>query len=94
MLTDLKGVDATEVIRVTIAGETVDGIIDILEAADDVGSGFSVKRNKKSVVIKKDGLPSLASQVAIVVDGNAGVVHDFEPEGEDDRMTRIFYVET
>ncbi len=92
MLTDLKGVDATEVIAVTIAGTTVDGIIDILEEADEVGSGFAVKRNKTSVVIQKDGLASLASQVAIVVDGNAGFVHDFEPEGEDDRMTRIFYV--
>ena len=92
-LTDIKGMDATEVVAVTISGKTVDGIIDVLETADDVG-GFAVKRNQKSVVIKKGGLPSLASKVAITVGGNAGFVHDFEPEGEDDRMTRILYVET
>lgn len=92
-LTDIKGMDATEVVAVTIAGTTVDGIIDVLETADDAG-GFSVKRNQKSVVVVKGGLPSLASQVAITVGGNAGVVQDSEPEGEDDRMTRILYVET
>ncbi len=92
-ITDLDGVDGSEVVAVTISGTTVDGIIDVLETADDAG-GFTVKRNQKSVVIKKGGLPSLASKVAITVGGNAGVVHNFEPEGEDDRMTRILYVET
>ena len=92
-LTDLDGVDGSEVVDVTISGTTVDGIVDVLETADDAG-GFAVKRNQKSVVIKKGGLPSLASKVAITVGGNAGFVHDFEPEAEDDRMTRILYVET
>ena len=92
-LTDLDGVDGSDVVDVTVDGTTVDGIVDVLETADDAG-GFSVKRNQKSVVIKKSGLPSLASKVAITVGGNAGIVHDFEPEGEDDRMTRILYVET
>ena len=91
-LADLKGMDSTEVVDVTIAGVTVDGIVDVLETADE--GGLIVKRNQKSVVIVKDGLSALASEVAITVGGNAGFVHDFEPEGEDDRMTRILYVET
>ena len=91
-LADLDGVDGSEVVTVTIGNETVDGIIDVLETADDAG-GFSVKRNQKSVVIKKSGLSALASKVAITVGGTAGIVQDFEPEGEDDRMTRILYVE-
>ncbi len=93
MLADLDAVDGSEVVKVTIGNESVDGIIDVLETADDAG-GFTVKRNQKSVVIKKGGLSALASKVAITVAGNAGFVHDFEPEGEDDRMTRILYVET
>ncbi len=92
ILTDLDGVDGSEVVDVVIAGTTVDGIVDVLETADE--GGLTVKRNQKSVVIKKGGLSSLASKVAITVGGNAGFVHDFEPEGEDDRMTRILYVET
>lgn len=91
-LTDIKGMDSTEVVDVTISGVTVDGIVDVLETADE--GGLIVKRNQKSVVIVKDGLSALASKVAITVGGNAGFVHDFEPEGEDDRMTRILYVET
>ena len=91
-LTDIKGMDSTEVVDVTISGVTVDGIVDVLETADE--GGIIVKRNQKSVVIVKDGLSALASEVAITVGGNAGFVHDFEPEGEDDRMTRILYVET
>ena len=91
-LTDLDGVDGSEVVDVTVDGTTVDGVVDVLETADE--GGIIVKRNQKSVVIKKGGLPSLASKVAITVGGNAGFVHDFEPEGEDDRMTRILYVET
>ena len=91
-LADLKGVDSTEVVDVTISGVTVDGIVDVLETADE--GGLIVKRNQKSVVIVKDGLSALASKVAVTVGGNAGFVHDFEPEGEDDRMTRILYVET
>ena len=91
-LTDIKGMDSTEVVDVTISGVTVDGIVDVLETADE--GGIIVKRNQKSVVIVKDGLSALASKVAITVGGNAGFVHDFEPEGEDDRMTRILYVET
>ena len=92
ILTDLDGVDGSEVVDVVIAGTTVDGIVDVLETADE--GGLTVKRNQKSVVIKKGGLSSLASKVAITVGGNAGFVHNFEPEGEDDRMTRILYVET
>ncbi|KKK63123.1 hypothetical protein LCGC14_2997470 [marine sediment metagenome] len=92
ILTDLDGVDGSEVVDVVIAGTTVDGIVDVLETADE--GGLTVKRNQKSVVIKKGGLSSLASKVAITVGGNAGFVHDYEPEGEDDRMTRILYVET
>ena len=92
ILTDLDGVDGSEVVDVVIAGTTVDGIVDVLETADE--GGLTVKRNQKSVVIKKGGLPSLASKVAITVGGNAGFVHNYEPEGEDDRMTRILYVET
>ena len=92
-LADIKGMDSTEVVDVTIAGTTVDGIVDVLETADE-GGGLIVKRNQKSVVIVKDGLSALASEVAITVGGNAGFVHDSEPEGEDDRMTRILYVET
>lgn len=91
-LADIKGMDATEVVDVTIAGTTVNGIVDVLETADE--AGLTVKRNQKSVLIVKGGLPSLASKVAITVGGNAGFVHNFEPEGEDDRMTRILYVET
>ena len=91
-LTDIKGMDSTEVVDVTISGVTVDGIVDVLETADE--GGLIVQRNQKSVVIVKDGLSALASKVAITVGGNAGFVHDFEPEGEDDRMTRILYVET
>ena len=91
-LTDIKGMDATEVVAVTIAGVTVNGIVDVLETANE--AGLTVKRNQKSVLIKKGGLSALASKVAITVGGNAGFVHDFEPEGEDDRMTRILYVET
>ena len=91
-LADIKGMDSTEVVDVTISGVTVDGIVDVLETADE--GGIIVKRNQKSVVIVKDGLSALASKVAITVGGNAGFVHDFEPEGEDDRMTRILYVET
>ena len=91
-LTDIKGMDSTEVVDVTISGVTVDGIVDVLETADE--GGLIVKRNQKSVVIKKGGLSALASKVAITVGENAGFVHDFEPEGEDDRMTRILYVET
>ena len=91
-LTDIKGMDSTEVVGVTISGVTVDGIVDVLETADE--GGLIVKRNQKSVVIVKDGLSALASKVAITVGENAGFVHDFEPEGEDDRMTRILYVET
>ena len=91
-LTDIKGMDATEVVAVTIAGTTVDGIVDVLETADE--AGLTVKRNQKSVLIVKGGLSALASKVAITVGGNAGFVHNFEPEGEDDRMTRILYVET
>ena len=91
-LTDIKGMDSTEVVDVTISGVTVDGIVDVLETADE--GGIIVKRNQKSVVSVKDGLSALASKVAITVGGNAGFVHDFEPEGEDDRMTRILYVET
>ena len=91
-LADIKGMDSTEVVDVTISGVTVDGIVDVLETADE--GGIIVKRNQKSVVIVKDGLSALASKVAITVGGNAGFVHDFEPEAEDDRMTRILYVET
>ena len=91
-LADIKGMDSTEVVDVTISGVTVDGIVDVLETADE--GGLIVKRNQKSVVIVKDGLSALASKVAITVGENAGFVHDFEPEGEDDRMTRILYVET
>ena len=91
-LTDIKGMDSTEVVDVTISGVTVDGIVDVLETADE--GGLIVKRNQKSVVIVKDGLSALATKVAITVGENAGFVHDFEPEGEDDRMTRILYVET
>ena len=91
-LTDIKGMDSTEVVGVTISGVTVDGIVDVLETADE--GGVIVKRNQKSVVIVKDGLSALASKVAITVGDNAGFVHDFEPEGEEDRMTRILYVET
>ena len=91
-LADIKGMDSTEVVDVTISGVTVDGIVDVLETADE--GGIIVKRNQKSVVIVKDGLSALASKVAITVGENAGFVHDFEPEGEDDRMTRILYVET
>ena len=91
-LADIKGMDATEVVKVTIGSESVDGIVDVLETADE--AGLTVKRNQKSVLIVKGGLSALASKVAITVGGNAGFVHDFEPEGEDDRMTRILYVET
>ena len=91
-LTDIKGMDATEVVKVTIGSESVDGIVDVLETADE--AGLTVKRNQKSVLIVKGGLSALASKVAITVGGNAGFVHDSEPEGEDDRMTRILYVET
>ena len=91
-LADIKGMDSTEVVDVTISGVTVDGIVDVLETADE--GGLIVKRNQKSVVIVKDVLSALASKVAITVGGNAGFVHNFEPEGEDDRMTRILYVET
>ena len=91
-LTDIKGMDSTEVVGVTISGVTVDGIVDVLETADE--GGLIVKRNQKSVVIVKDGLSALASKVAITVGENAGFVHDFEPEGEDNLMTRILYVET
>ncbi len=91
-LADLDAIDGSEVVDVTVAGTTVDGIVDVLETADE--GGLTVKRNQKSVVIKKGGLSALASKVAITVGGNAGFVHDFEPEGEDDRMTRILYVET
>ena len=91
-LVDIKGMDSTEVVDVTIGGVTVDGIVDVLETADE--GGLIVQRNQKSVVIVKDGLSALASKVAITVGGNAGFVHNFEPEAEDDRMTRILYVET
>ena len=91
-LADIKGMDSTEVVDVTIGGVTVDGIVDVLETADE--GGLIVQRNQKSVVIVKDGLSALASKVAITVGGNAGFVHNFEPEAEDDRMTRILYVET
>ena len=89
---DLKAMGET--VAVTIGNETVDGIKAVLEQEEIAGNGMRIKRSLKTVLIKKDGLSGLASKVAITVGGNAGFVHDFEPEGDDDRMTQIIYVET
>ncbi len=92
VLADLKAMGET--VTVTIGNETVDGIKAVLEQEEVAGNGMRIKRSLKTVLIVKGGLGGLATKAAITVGGNAGIVHDFEPEGEDDRMTQIVYVET
>lgn len=89
-LNDLKGIDSTEVVKVTIGTTTVDGIRDVEE--DVVGAGeFERKVQRTTVLIKAGGFSSteLVEGATLTLDGVDYVVHDWEPEGVDGRMTAI-----
>ncbi len=90
MFNDLQGIDSTEVVDISIGGTTVDGIVDVEEDVLEGGGGIDRKSQVTFVRIAKGGLgAALMNGAKIVVNSVDYIVHDFYPDGPDNRMTVI-----
>ena len=89
MLADLDAVDGSEVVDIEIGGTTVNGTVDVEQDIIE-GGGIDRASEVTFVRIKQGGLgAALRNGAKIVVDSVNYVVHNFYPDGPDNRMTVI-----